>query len=77
MTEIVVQIQERGRITIPVNIRKRYDLKDGDWITLELVLDDQSRKTESRKNPAVAVIETEKEIDLEESIDMAIQGTRS
>jgi len=41
MSTIEVQIQERGRVTIPYNIRKKYDLKDGDWITLKLVTEDE------------------------------------
>ena len=58
MTEIYVQIKERGRITIPVNIRKRFGLKEGDWMTLKLVVDEQSGPT--AKNPS-----------LEESADQA------
>lgn len=51
MTNIEVQIQERGRITIPVNIRKRYGLKEGDWVTLRLIVDEQSGPT--AKNPSL------------------------
>ena len=40
-TNFDVQIQQRGRITIPDNVRKRHDLKDGDWITLKLVTEDE------------------------------------
>ena len=51
MTEIHVQIQERGRVTIPVNIRKRFGLKEGDWVTLKLKVDKQHGS--AAKNPSL------------------------
>lgn len=54
MSTIEVQIQERGRITIPHNIRKKRGLKVGDWITLTLV-DEQpdAAPRDSRDNPSL------------------------
>lgn len=45
--EIDVQIGKAGRVVIPVNVRRKYELHDGDWLRLILITD--SDKEEKRK----------------------------
>lgn len=74
MTEIEVQIQERGRITIPVNVRKRHELKEGDWIKLKLMKDEKPGKASSQVDTTIDIVELERTIDLEQSLDRIIEG---
>jgi len=73
MSLIEVQIQERGRITIPINIRKKHGLKDGDWITLELKVDDQHGSADSLEKQ-VEVVELERIEDLDDSFKKIVDG---
>jgi AbrB family looped-hinge helix DNA binding protein len=33
----VVQVYANGRVTVPLQLRKRFDVKDGDYVRLVLV----------------------------------------
>ena len=37
MEEFVAQVYTDGRVTVPRQLRKRFDVKDGDYIRLVLV----------------------------------------
>ncbi|NHJ40502.1 MAG: AbrB/MazE/SpoVT family DNA-binding domain-containing protein [Asgard group archaeon] len=37
--EIDVQLGKQGRVVIPSNVRRKYDIKDGDWIRLVLIFE--------------------------------------
>jgi bifunctional DNA-binding transcriptional regulator/antitoxin component of YhaV-PrlF toxin-antitoxin module len=37
LEEFVVQVYANGRVTVPLQLRKRFDVKDGDYVRLVLV----------------------------------------
>ncbi|NHJ86753.1 MAG: AbrB/MazE/SpoVT family DNA-binding domain-containing protein [Asgard group archaeon] len=37
--EVDVQIGKQGRVVIPSNVRRKYELEEGDWIKLVLVFE--------------------------------------
>ncbi|NHJ84068.1 MAG: AbrB/MazE/SpoVT family DNA-binding domain-containing protein [Asgard group archaeon] len=37
--KVDVQLRQQGRVVIPSNIRRKYDLKDGDWIKVVLLFE--------------------------------------
>jgi len=45
--EIDVQLGKAGRVVIPVNVRRKYELQDGDWLKLILILDSEKEYKES------------------------------
>ena len=46
--EIDVQLGKAGRVVIPVNVRRKYNLCDGDWLRLVLITD--TEKTDKGKS---------------------------
>ena len=40
--EVDVQLGKQGRIVIPSNVRRKYELKDGDWLKVVLVLEQEN-----------------------------------
>ncbi|MCW4045287.1 MAG: hypothetical protein NWE94_07205 [Candidatus Bathyarchaeota archaeon] len=37
MEEFVVQVYADGRVTVPLQLRRRFDIRDGDYVRLVLV----------------------------------------
>ncbi|MBN1330994.1 MAG: AbrB/MazE/SpoVT family DNA-binding domain-containing protein [Candidatus Heimdallarchaeota archaeon] len=51
--EVDVQIGKQGRVVIPSNVRRKYELEEGDWIKLVLVFETDKVYKDSTTTKAI------------------------